>query len=299
MNTRPVAGTFRLDGMLQGPLPPGSPVAGDMAGWVSAAGSKGLVFHLSTDGGTFSIVADPSAQKTARLGSAGLSDLLEDALNSFLDLLPGEGRARAFSTVRSEEFRPGTAVQTLYSIGPDGLVSAEQRQVDAETGDPPPELTAASIRRALLPSLLVLFLGLFISSFFIDYRKLFSEARDRVVPVSKEEVTLDLKQLGSVVEVELTEVDNKRSTLVFNLKRGADWEKAVGSKPSDASGDWNAFLIYTAVHQRRLRVELFNKEGELLGEGEIRLDDLHKKESAEVAVVARWPDRPARVVVRP
>ena len=299
MSQKPVAGTYRLDGMLQGPLPPGSPVVDDMKAWVVSAKENGLRFHPSVDGGSFSLLADPAVQKTSGITKGDLEDLMVDALDAFLTLLPEGARTSVYSTVRSEEFRPGTGVQTLYAVGPDGKIASEQRLVDVDTEDAPPEITPASIRRSLLPGLVVLLLGLFISSFFIDYRKLFGEARDRVVPLAKEEVVIDQSPLGKIVEVELTGVDNKRKVLLLRLKRGADWEEAMASLPGDNAADWGTFLARKAVHRGRLQAELFDKDGKLLSSGEIRIDGLRETKVIEVAVVARLDGRLARVVVRP
>lgn len=299
MSRKPVAGTYRLDGMLQGPLPPGSPVVEDMQAWVVSAKENGLHFHPSVDGGKFSILADPAVQKTSRIRKGDLEDLMIDALDAFLALLPDGARTSVYSTVRSEEFRPGTAVQTLYAIGADGKIASEQRLVEVDTEDAAPELTPASIRRAILPGLVVLLLGLLISSFFIDYRKLLSDARNRVVPLSREEVSVDRSPLGKVLEVELAGVDNKRKLLMLKLKRGPAWDEAMAASPGDNAADWPTFLARTAVHRGRLQVELFDKDGKLLNSGEIRVDGLKKTETIEVAVVARLDGRLARVVVRP
>ena len=217
----PVAGTFRLDGMLQGSLPPNRPVAGDMNAWAASAKASGLHFHLSIDGSNFSIVADPAVQKVSRLAKPDLETLLVDALDALL------------------------------------------------------------------------------SSFFIDYRKLFTEARDRVVPLAKEEVTVDHSALGKFIEVELAGVDNKRNALIFKLKRGPEWDRAFSSSPAESTTDWPAFMTQLAIHQRRLRIELFDKDGKTLSSGEMNLEALHQKETAEIAVYAKLRERLAKVVIRP
>ena len=62
MKNAPVAGTFRLDGMIQGPLTEAEPIS-DMQNWVETGKKQGLVFHLSIEGNSFSITADPAVQK--------------------------------------------------------------------------------------------------------------------------------------------------------------------------------------------------------------------------------------------
>jgi len=299
MNDAPIAGTFRLDGMIQGPLPPDLSVTGDIEAWILSARASGLVFHLRVDGPGFSIVTDPGIQATSRLAKPDLEALLSDALDGLLLLLPASCRGGVFSTVRSEEFRPGLALQTLFTVHPDGAVASEQRVVQIKTQEPHPEITAASLRRAALPALVVLLLILLASVFFIDYRKLFSEARDRVVPLAKEEVTVNQAALGKVVEVELAGIDHPHGALLFQLKRGSDWDRAHAAPPQDNPATWPDFLIRLAIHQSRLRIELYDKDDNNLGGGEISLDAIQKKPSAQVTVVANLSERLARIVIRP
>lgn len=299
VNGTPLAGTYRLDGMLQGPLGPAGPADSDLVAWTAAAKAGGLHFHLALEGNSFSIVADPAAHKTSALPAADLAAHLAGALENLIGLLPETSRAGAFSTVRSEEFRPGSAVQTLYVIRPSGAVAAEQRVVETNTTPAPPEITPKSLRRAALPALLLLMAGLFASSFFIDYRKIFSNARDQIAPLAKEEITLDASALGGCVEVELTGIVPARDTLVLQMKRGPQWNEAIASMPASGSTDWPVFLARQAVHQRRLRVDFLNKEGKTVGSGEISLESLHQRDDVEVAVVARLAERLAKVVVRP
>ena len=299
MNDAPVAGTYRLDGMIQGPLPPDRPVAEDLKAWILSARAMGLHFHLSMEGPGFSIITDPRVQPTYRLAQQDLETLLSDALGALLTLLPATCRGGVCSTVRSEEFRPGIAIQTIFMAQPDGTVASEQREVRIETQDPRPELTAASIRRVALPALIVLLVVLLGSMFFIDYRKLFSAARDRVVPLTRQEVTVNQSALGKVVEVELAGIDHPHSVLVFQIKRGSDWDRALASSPQEIPANWEDFLICLAIHQSRLRIELYDKDDNNLGVGEISLDALRAKPSAKVAVAANLSERLARIVARP
>ena len=299
MTDKPVAGTFRLDGMLQGPLPAEHQAGADMQAWVESAKANGLHFHLSFDGSNYSLVAAPSVQRVTKLKDQDLEKLLSDGLNALLSLLPESEAANSFSTIRSEEFRPGSALQTLYAVGPGGTISSEQREVDIDTETPPPEITPASLRRSALPIAFVLLLALLISFLFIDYRELFSSARDRLVNLEKDEVTIQQDLLGDYLEIELSGVDNKHDALIFVIKRGPKWEEAISSTPNESASNWPDFATQLAIHQRRLRVELFDKDDKLLLSGELNISPLHKKKSAEVAVIAKFKGRLAKIVVRP
>lgn len=297
---KPMAGTFRLDGMLQGPLPPDQETVDDILRWVKSAEAGGIHFHLSMDGGSYSLVADSAHQRTSRLKGADLGTALSDGLNALLEFLPPSGRTGSFSTVRSEEFRDGIAVQTLYPIGMDGRVSPERRTVDAPTSAAPPEIDPVSLRRAIFPAIIALLLILFVSTFFIDYRKLFSNARDRLVPLSKEELVVSQEFAGDYLVFDLAEVDNKKSALVFHLARGADWKRAMESKPADASAaDWTEFATLLAIHRGRFRIELYDKERKLIGTREIDTRELLENESMDIAIVVKSSQRIARAVLRP
>src|SRR5215207_4149771 len=119
----PRAGTFMLDGLVQGPVPPG---ADALERWVAQAAQASLRLSLEIDGSRFSLLADNTAMPTARTGKDGLAAAMTHALEALLALYPG-GRATLYSTLRSREFRPGAEVQTLYAINGDGTVTAQSR----------------------------------------------------------------------------------------------------------------------------------------------------------------------------
>ena len=231
MSGKPTAGTFRLDGMLRGPTPDPHTVQ-DIESWVATARKGGCLFHLSVDGAEFSLVPDPAAQPTSKLPNEDLDTILAEGLESLLKLLPPESLPSVFSTLRSEQFHPGEAIQTVYALSPDGTVNTEQRTVDVQTEDPPPELTFANVKKAIIPTLLIVVVLLFISSFFINYSKLRSEAKDTFVPLKKEEVTIENKSVSDYIVVDLTDVE-KGKMLHFEIKRGPKWDSALTSKPSD------------------------------------------------------------------
>jgi hypothetical protein len=201
--------------------------------------------------------------------------------------------------VRSEEFHDGQAVQTLYVIRPPGKIAAEQRTVEVQTKAAPPEFSATALRRTIPLALILLLASLFASSFFIDYRKLFADAKEHVAPLTAEGISIDAAALGEYVQAELGGIDKARNSLVFRMKRGGKWEQALRSTPAESMKDWQEFLMCQAIQQRRLRLEFRDKEGALIGTGEMALGTLHDKESAEIAVAPSLSGRLAKVVFRP
>ncbi len=299
MSATPQAGTYRLDGMLQGPMSAGDDHA--LRAWADSAKAAGLHFHLRVEGGTFSFVADPVVRKSSGLKGGDLKSVMAAGLNAMLELLPPSQGNGCFSTLRSEEFLPGRAVQTLYPVGPDGRIHPEQRTTDIDTAEAAPEITSASLRRAVLPALVALLLVLFVSTFFIDYRRLFSDARERLAPLQKEELVIRLDTGGiDYLAFELLKVDAKRNTLVFKLSRGSDWDFAMAASPADATAyGWKEYTTLLAIREGRLRIGLHDNEGKLLVTREIEIRGLMETESIEIAVVARTEGRIATVSLFP
>lgn len=293
----PEAGTYRLDGMLQGPATPG--MEPDFEAWARSAKTTGLHLHMRMEGGSFSFVADPLVKKTSSL-KEDLESAVTGQLDTLLGLLPERQRNACFSTLRSEEFRPGTVIRTLYSVGPDGRIKSEQRAAETETAETSPEITTASLRRAILPGLVGILLVLFVSTFFIDYRQLFSHARERLAPLKKEELVVVEETGGDYLDIELLEVDNRRNALVFEIRRGPAWNTAMNATPADAVGmEWPAYTTLLAIRQGRFRIELHDKERKLLGSHEIDVRGLLEKESVRITVIAHSEERIAFAVLRP
>jgi hypothetical protein len=285
--------------MLQGPLPPVPGMETDFQAWIESAKSAGLHFHLSTDGPGFALVTDPAVRPTSRLPSGDLAKLVEDALEAVVSLVPEASRRGLFSTVRSEEFRSGLAIQVVYAIRPDGRIASQRREVAVETAEPRPELTLASVRRMLKPLAALLAVALVASFFLVDYRKLFTTARERVSPLAKEEVSIDLSAAGKLLELELTAVDSSRSALRFHLKRGADWDRALASSPKESLASWPEFAARLAVQQGRMTVEFLDKEGGLLGNGSLQFGELHRKPESDVEMIVRFSGRLSKIIIHP
>lgn len=297
MNGKPQAGTYRLDGMLQGPL---AAEENELRAWADSAKAAGLLFHLRVEGGAFSFVADPAVRKSSGRKGGDLESVMTAGLNALLELLPPPQRTACFSTLRSEEFLPGAAVQTLYAVGPDGRIHSEQRTADIETAEAVPEITPASLRRAALPALVVLLLVLFVSTFFIDYRRLFSDARDRLVPLKKEEIVVRMETGGDFLAFELKAVDTKRNTLVFVLSRGSGWDAAMATSPAEATAaGWKEYTTLLAIRQGRLRITLTDKDAKPLVTREIDVRGLLENDRIEIAVIARPEERIASAVLQP
>lgn len=298
MSARPVAGTFRLDGMLQGPSPGGETVEDQMRDWIAQVADHGLIFHLAFEGGNFSMVADPSVRKWTD-DQCDPGEALQEALTRFLEFLSPQERNRVFSTVRCEEFRPGHAVQSVLTISPEGNIEKAEREIDLETRSSGPDLSRIRLRRVALPLALILLLGGLLSTLVVDYGELFADARDRIMPLTRDEVTVDQGRLGDVFHLEISEIDREKSTLILEVSRGPGWDLLQESSPAETMSSWQSFLLAQALHRQRLKYDLFGSEDQFLGSGWVRLEGLDEEESIEVRMVARVSSRLARVSFYP
>ena len=298
MSELPTAGTFRLDGMLQGSFPPDPDTVAEFEAWASSTKASGVIFHLRVEGSSYSLVTDVSVRKTSSLKGADLESVIVAKLQALLDILPPELRVRSFSTIRSEEFRQDSALQTIYTVGRDGQLKSEQRVVDTDTAKAEPEMTPASISRGLLSAVVLILLSLFVSSFFIDYRRLFTDARDRIAPLKKEELSVNQELARDFISFELTEVVRKKSALIFTLERGTKWDAAMQVTPAAAMElGWQEFMTLMAIQQGRCRITLLDKDGSPILSREIDIRGLQEQDNIEVGIVAKSSERISSAVL--
>jgi hypothetical protein len=189
-------------------------------------------------------------------------------------------------------------VQTIYKVERDGLIKPEQRVVDADTADAMPEITSASLRRGFLPAFALILLMLFVSTFFIDYRKIFTNARDRVAPLKKEEILVKQDLSEDIVTFNLNELIRKNDELIFTLKRGEKWDAAMLITPAGATNlEWQEFNSLMAIRQGRCRITLLDKNGKRFLSREIDVKGLQDKESIKVVVVSESDVRVSSAVL--
>ena len=82
-------GTFRIEGMLEGPLPPAGDCEAKIDQWLAAAKQKGLNFSVDRAGGQFSLLTDNRPLKTSSVaGPEGLSATLQGVFEKLLEAFP-------------------------------------------------------------------------------------------------------------------------------------------------------------------------------------------------------------------
>jgi hypothetical protein len=291
-----VVGTFLLDGLIQGPLPAGDSPEGTLRAWVAGVKRHGIVFHLQTDGGSFSLLPEPEPIKVSQLGD-NPAETVADALDDLLELLDDDQRPAVMSTIRSREYRPGQEVQTLYVLDSDGRIDSRSRTVAAETTDPPQPVSGREKVKMGLVALAVVAVVLGISTFFVDYRGLAA----KFFPPDPAAVEVQAPAFDGLVKVGDKHVAKGGRALIIKLSRGARYPADAAAMEQLYSGATSmpARLAAESLGRGYVRLELFDADGKFVGHRDARVSELSQKETIELAVPLSNEYRLGRVVLVP
>jgi len=296
-----IEGTFGLEGLIEGRLPPDPEAAKRLRDWVDAVAQLGLEVQLEVEGGSFSFLAGDSRVLASTLGprpAERVRDLVEQLARSFDD----PAAAGLFSTLRSVEVRPGAEIQTVYAIHADGSVEAPEREVEAVTTPPAAPTSARDWVKVAAVSVVLLAALLGITSFFVDWKAAAESLWNKVVPldVSELEITSDFDLFfgvvaregaggGAVVKLTLERTDAfPRDDDA--LRRA--YEQAGHASPRER-------LILDALGRGYVRAEIFGEDGSFLAFHEVRVAALAEDERIVVDVSLPRDPRPARIRLVP
>ncbi|MBN1766454.1 MAG: hypothetical protein JW860_14450 [Sedimentisphaerales bacterium] len=277
MNIKPLEGTFYIDGLLEGPVF-GEGDEDLIRRFVRRAAKDGFIFSLAIDGGRFSLLAEKQPG-TLPESARSADSLIARHLNEFLDNYRPEEAAQMMSTIRSVEFIPSQEVQTVYGIMPDGKLALEQRKVKAETIKPPRPLSLKEKIRVTGVLVVILAIVFGVSMIFVPYRQLFGRIADSVRPYKIETLEIEQGYYTLYFNIESTEVLKKkllirmqcRPTELFpqDVNRlNTIWEVLTEKDPEHAIVHKMAL---EAIWKKYIRCEMFNAEGEYLGQEMCRM----------------------------
>ena len=293
------AGTYFMDGMLQGRVPDSHHFEERVNRWLALHREGGLKFDFAIEGGRFSVLADDTLGQAKDFLPDGIQKHLARCLQELLELVPPQDHMQIMSTLRSVEYRPGTEVQTLYGIVPPGRIEVTERSVKTDTASPPRELTLAGkfkLGSIGLAAALVIVLG---SSLFVDWKSWFSQRADALRPVKVEAITLDAKALSEFIALEKKAIDKRRGGLVLAAKRGPGWDAAITSTQPVASS-WDQFFAVASIKKGYLRCEMFDAEGSFFASAIIRLQPLLDSANGEAELLVPLPGKKVhRIVIGP
>ena len=209
-------GTFRLEGLLEGPI-----LSSDdeeiINNLIKQAHEEGLIFHAAINNGRFSLLADTepvNIKPTDKSPDLRVIKYLKDFLGNYS---PREC-INLMSTLRSVEYIPGNEIQTIYCIKPDCTVSAEQRIVRAETISPAQPIELKQTIKFAIPLILALCAGIGISAFFIPYRDIAKNIISDFTPFDVNNVTIDTENFSKFFQVETIEADETKEIIQIIFK---------------------------------------------------------------------------------
>jgi hypothetical protein len=286
-------GTFRLDGIIEGPVPGTTDGPVDLRRWASSATRNQVAFSLEVDGGTFSALAMDTVASVTAVGS--VEDAVSGQLDAMLQVFPPAQRTAVCSTVRSMEYQPGSEIQTLYAVGPDGQIHTEQRRIDAHTTRPPEPLTGKEKLRVGLTALMIFGVLFAISTIFVDYRGMWQNMKDKATSLDQEQIEWVNPAYKPYFVVDQAEFP-KRSLLRLTMSR----TEAFPTTPeklealSASAKTVQDRLVVDALGRGYLRGEWADKEGKILGVVPLRIRGLSTSPTIVVDIPVPLKSRPTR-----
>ncbi len=289
-------GSLKLDGLIEGPIPPFPDGGSALQDWVRGTREQGLTFHLSIDGPAFSLLPDSSPLRSTTDGE--LQEKIAASLRTLLAIYPGELHGRIFSTLRSSHLLSDTEVQSIYAISSRGLDVQERRVPRTTSIDPTP--TGIDSRKLILfgGGALVLLIGLVALAYWLGFGRLWSALRDQQLPVDAERIALDTSPVDKYLHVERKD---RVSTLELTITRKKAFPVDLAAvdateKAARDAGDLRGLLaLEKLVVDGSLRFEFLDADGNHLVSREIGIRELLDQESTTKFVSLRGIPKLAKV----
>lgn len=292
-------GTLFLDGILEGRLPKAPDGSQRLREWKDFAESHGLGFSLQIEGAAFSLLTDSRPMAVEKLGDSP-SDVIRQALDQLLTIFSPEERRGLASTVRSIEYRKGVEVQTLYLVGSDGSIRCRERSISASTEAPPRRLKLREKVYLSAIALLIALLVLALSSFFVNYRVLWSALVEGVTPLDTRALEIETTHFTTYFFVAKASLTSDRTSLVLTVKRTPAFPRddaSVRARFEAAGNSVPERLALEALARGYVRCEFFDRDGKFLSYSWQRIAELREKETVDLLIALPPKDRPARIVL--
>jgi len=269
MTAQKIEGTFFLDGLLEGPIfsPEDETFIQKL---VDQARSVGLKFHLATDSGRFSVLAD---KQIAKLPSPQVSadSIVKEMLEELVRNYSRQECSQLMSTLRSVEYLPRQEKQTLYAIVPDGTISVQQRTIPADTVTPAPPLdmrTRLKYLGIVAGIMIVLFA---ISTLFVPYRSLYRKVVHNLKPFQVQNVQTDATVYQNYFQVETLEIEKGKDQDIIRVRCKIkpdfpDTTEKLNRTWNTARDSLEDRLVLEALARKNIRCELYGSENKYLKE---------------------------------
>lgn len=286
-------GTYRLDGLLEGPLDSDGAARARLSDWVRLAQKAGYGFSLELDASGFSLLGD-NTPRHAPATDVDMAEPLRDLLGQLVGSFPPDLRPRLFSTVRSVQYGEGQETQTLYAVMPDGRVDAQQRTVDAETSRAAEPLGLKGTLKLGAIALVVLLALFGLSSIFIDWGDQASKAWRKVAPVDADAIQTETGSFARFLTVQ--SIEAKASTLHITLARTEAFPQSAAAVEGELQDGAHGYAVRQSLHALAagyIRLEAFDAEGKHLDTATIRVTELRDKDTTVVKLTIRRETPPA------
>lgn len=301
MSSEKIEGTLVLDGLIQGRLADDNDeVIAKLHEWVKFLAGLGVHFSLQTAGATFSLLPDNRPLPAQPLGQQP-EDSLQQAIEQLAQLFPEPQHGQLFSTLRSNEYRKGEEVQTVYTLV-QGAVRRHSRTVEADTTPPPePISTKEKVKLGAISA------GIFVAVLAVamlipGVRAMFGEVVDVVRPFHADEIKVELGQYKKFFTLSVDDKESNRAEWFLRFKRTADFPKNNQQldEAAKAAGESVAGrLAVESLARGYVQADLFDAENKFLGTINLRIADLQKDSSIEGKVPVPQKTKPARLVLIP
>lgn len=281
-----IEGTIIVEGLIEGRVPPQPKAADRLKEWAEAGLGKAIRVNMQVDGGRFSAMPDNAPVRAAAMGEHP-EDSIAESIEELLRLFPGSERAAVFSTLRSREYKPDKEVQTMYPVGPDGRVAVHQQSVAAKTEAAPTPLNAKQFAVRAVVGLAVAGAVLFVSSYWVDYRKLFRQASGAP---QVDKIVISVEPIGMYVTLDGRALNDAGDGLVLTLKRTAGFPlndaalDAEAARTATQPAAVRSRLMIDALARGYLRAEMFDGDGRYMGAPVLRIAGLRDHEKLLVPV---------------
>jgi hypothetical protein len=256
--------TYRLEGLIQGPLPPGPEGRVVIEKLAADFNRNGLRLTSLFDDCQFTLTAENVTRDTEEIHPLEVDLMVHHALEKLLGAYPQELRMQIFSTLRSREYRPNLEVQSIYLVIFPGQVKVERREVTAEVEPRPAPLSAKNQFGYLLAAVGILALLGWASTSLVEYRDLGEQKLSTLRGTRLEDLKVDDKSLIDFVRV--VDVDLEKppaSFIVLTLRKGTKWPDDVTPLPPNSKGYTPAYRAAhrAAIEDRQLTVVLRDDQG--------------------------------------
>ena len=256
--------TYRLEGLIQGPLPPGPDGLSVIKKLTADFNRNGLRLSACFDDSQFKLTAENVTRDTEEIHPLEVDLMVHHALEKLLAAYPADLRMQIFSTLRSREYRPDLEVQSVYLVIYPGQVKVERREVAAEVAPRPAPLSVKNQFAYIAAAVGILaFLG-WASTSLVEYRDLGEQKLSNLRGTRVEDLRVDDKSLVGFVRIVETDIAKQpESVIILTLRKGTKWPDDVTPLPPDSKGYTPAYraAFRAAIEERELTVVLRDDQG--------------------------------------